>query len=195
MRAILDLPAIYELWQAPFAKQKLAPFRSRVDPAQVGKVIDLGCGPGTNASIFAPAQYLGIDISPSYIEHARRKHPHRFEVWDITEARSDLGDFDLALVNSVFHHLSDDETSAVLGALSRYLRPHAAVHIVDLILPPQRSLSRLLAQWDRGMHPRSLEAWQELIGRHLKIEFCQPFSVGLAGIAMWELVYIEGAVA
>ncbi len=58
---------------------------------------------------------MGADLSPEYVASARERFPeHQFEVWDITKPGPDLGTFDVALINSVFHHLSDAETATVL---------------------------------------------------------------------------------
>jgi trans-aconitate methyltransferase len=194
VRAVLALPTVYEAWQAPFAAQKLAPFTRRIDPSKAGRVIDLGCGPGTNAAIFPVDQYLGVDISPKYIEHARQRHPHRFEVWDVTESNPGFGQFDLVLINSVFHHLSDQQTASVLRALPGYLRPQGTVHILDLVLPPDPGLPRALAKHDRGDFPRPIDDWQALIGSHLTLSSSEPFDVGLFGLAMWKMVFMAGTV-
>lgn len=194
VKNILGHPAVYRAWQAPFVKQKLAPFQKRVDLIRVPRVIDLGCGPGTNAGIFSPAQYVGVDISVEYIEYARSHYPHQFEVWDITKPGPELGTFDLAFVNSVFHHLSDEETNQVLRSLSIHLNYDASVHVIDLVLPEQPSLARTLARLDRGEHPRHIEHWRELLDGHLEIELCETFYIGLAGVRMWQMIYVTGSV-
>ena len=48
IRDVLAIPAVYRAWQAPFVRQKLRPIVSRHDLSTVGRVIDIGCGPGTN---------------------------------------------------------------------------------------------------------------------------------------------------
>jgi trans-aconitate methyltransferase len=194
VKSILGHPAVYRAWQAPFVRQKLAPFQKRVDLIRVPRVIDLGCGPGTNARIFSPAQYVGVDISAEYIEYARRHYPHQFEVWDITKPGPELGTFDLGFVNSVFHHLSDEEANHVLGSLSGHLNPDASVHVIDLVLPEQPSLARTLARLDRGEHPRHIEHWRELLDLHLAIELCETFFIGIAGVRMWQMMYVTGSV-
>lgn len=49
---IMGKPLIYRLWQARFAPSKLAPVLARQDVASVRRVLDVACGPGTNAGYF-----------------------------------------------------------------------------------------------------------------------------------------------
>src|SRR5881296_2714161 len=82
-QGILNLSATYRLWQAPFAAAKLAPFLARNDLQRARRVLDVGCGPGTNA-LFAHADYLGVDITPDYIAYARKKFRRPFVVADVS---------------------------------------------------------------------------------------------------------------
>ena len=191
---ILRHPDVYRAWQAPLVSQKLAPFLANSSIGSADRVIDVGCGPGTNAAIFAPTGYVGVDLSAEYIASARERYPHhQFEVWDITKPGPDLGTFDLALINSVFHHLSDDETSTVLRALPKFLRAGAPIHIIDLVLPADLSLARMLAKLDRGEYPRPLEDWRALLGDLLEVKTFEPFRIGLLGSRMWDMVYVQGS--
>lgn len=190
---ILRHPAIYRAWQAPFVNQKLKPFLANSSIAPEDRVIDVGCGPGTNAGIFSAKGYVGADLSPEYVASARERFPHhQFEVWDITKPGPDFGIFDLALINSVFHHLSDVETETVLKSLPELLRPGSPIHIMDLVLPPDRSLARVLAKLDRGEYPRSLEHWRALMGGLLDVKIFEPFQTGLVGRRMWDMIYVQG---
>lgn len=190
---ILSHPAVYRAWQAPFVKQKLAPFLANSSIGPADRVVDVGCGPGTNAGVFPARGYVGVDLSPEYIGSARDRFPeHQFEVWDITKPGPDLGTFDVALINSVFHHLSDAETLTVLSALPKFLRKGAPIHVIDLVMPPARSLARTLAKLDRGDFPRSLDQWRSLFGNPMDVKVMEPFRVGLLGSRMWDMVYVQG---
>lgn len=190
---ILRHPAVYRAWQAPLVNQKLAPFLANSSIGPDDRVIDVGCGPGTNAGIFQARGYVGADLSPEYVASARERYPdHQFEVWDITKPGPDLGTFDIALINSVFHHLSDAETETVLKSLPEFLHPGSPIHIMDLVLPPDRSLARALAKLDRGEYPRPLEHWRSLMGGLLDVKIFEPFQIGLFGRRMWDMVYIQG---
>lgn len=183
---------MYRAWQAPIVEQKLAPFFAHTSIGPDDRVIDVGCGPGTNAGVFGAKGYVGVDLSPEYVAAARDRYPaHRFEVWDVTKPGPELGVFDLALINSVFHHLSDSETATVLASLPGLLRPGAPIHVIDLVLPPGRSVARTLAKLDRGEYPRPLDRWRYLLGELLDVRVFVPFHIGLFGRRMWDMVYVQ----
>jgi SAM-dependent methyltransferase len=78
LEPLLAQPLVYRLWRAPFVRQKLRPFLAHNEIGQLGCVLEVGCGPGTNARLFAPAQYLGLDWNDAYIQYAKRRHRGRF---------------------------------------------------------------------------------------------------------------------
>lgn len=66
-----ELP--YRLWQAPFAEDKFSPVLAHNDLKYVRRVLDVGCGPGTNTHHFVRSDYLGLDCNRGYVESARTK--------------------------------------------------------------------------------------------------------------------------
>jgi SAM-dependent methyltransferase len=74
----------YRLLQAPWADAKLEPVLRHNDLGRAVDVLDVGCGPGTNSAFFARQRYVGLDINPAYIEHARHEHAGEFLVADAT---------------------------------------------------------------------------------------------------------------
>src|SRR5947207_5264759 len=96
---MLESPAVYAAWQAPFAERKFAPVERRLAHATVHRVLDVGCGPGTNAGRFAGAEYVGVDINEHYLSIARSKYAGRFIQADLEDADlRALGRFDTILV-------------------------------------------------------------------------------------------------
>lgn len=184
---------LYRLWQAPFAERKLAPLLRHTDLSKVGRVLDVGCGPGTNARHFTACDYLGVDINPAYVRDAERRFGPRFRVADVTTMRIDPGQaYDCILLNSLLHHLSDGETDRLLSHLATLLAEAGAVHILDLVLPDRQSLARFLARHDRGDFPRPLEAWRDLFTRHFAPVIFEPYALGAIGVTLWSMVYFQG---
>jgi len=155
---LLEQSLVYRLWQAPFAGQKVKPLLAENDLSLARRVLDIGCGPGTNTTLFAHAEYLGIDINPRYIERARKSYGRSFVVADAASYKGAPGEsYDLILMNSFLHHLDEQAVDRVLAHAGSLLAPGGSVHILDLVLPPNPSFSRWLALHDRGDFPRPLE--------------------------------------
>ncbi|MCB0866139.1 MAG: class I SAM-dependent methyltransferase [Solirubrobacterales bacterium] len=194
---ILEMPISYRVWQAPFAEAKFAPVLAHNDLSAVRRVLDVGCGPGTNAAHFAGSDYVGIDLNPRYIEDAKRRHGRDFRVADATEFSVPEGErFDFILINSFLHHIPDEPTRDLLGNLRRALAPDGHIHVMELVLPPRPCMGRLLARLDRGDFARPLESWRELLGEHFDAVVFEPYPLGAAWselTTLWHMVYFKGA--
>jgi 2-polyprenyl-3-methyl-5-hydroxy-6-metoxy-1,4-benzoquinol methylase len=192
---LLEQTIVYSLWQAPFAAEKMAPILKHNDLRSVRRVLDVGCGPGTNTQYFADPDYLGIDINPGYIDSARRKHKRAFVAVDVTAYEDgSAGKFDFILVNSFLHHISDADAHKILSRLAELLTPDGHLHIVELVSPGDRSIAQLLANWDRGKYLRRLEKWRDLFEKHMNIVVFESYPIKLAGTTLWNLVYCKGYV-
>jgi SAM-dependent methyltransferase len=193
VRYLLEQTPVYTLWQAPFAADKLAPVLRHNDLRRVRRVLDVGCGPGTNTPVFAEADYLGVDINPGYIKSARRKHNRRFEVVDVTTEGGVSGEkFDFILLNSFLHHLADIDAHNVLSRLATQLTPDGYLHILELVSPGDRSIAQLMANWDRGKFTRLLGDWRSLFEEYLEIAVLECNAMKLAGATLWNMVYCKG---
>lgn len=184
---------VYRLWQLPFASRKLEPLLRHVDISKVRRVLDVGCGPGTNAAYFMHCHYHGVDINPRYVQSAERRFGPHFQVADVTTmplAAESV--FDCILINSLLHHLPDAQVELLLERIARLLAPDGAVHILDLVLPEHRSLARFLTRSDRGDYPRSLVSLQVLFSRHFSVKVFEPYTLSMAGITLWHMIYCQG---
>jgi SAM-dependent methyltransferase len=190
---LMEHTIAYRVWQAPFAERKLAPLFAHNDVPRARRVLDVGCGPGTNTHHFAGADYLGVDVNPAYIESARRRHGREFIVADVTkyEVPPDRR-FDLILANSLFHHIDDASTRRILAHLATLLSHDGCVHIFDLVLPDRPSISRFLARADRGDHPRPLDEWRDLFTSAFEPVVFEPYPLGAGGVTLWNMVYFKG---
>jgi SAM-dependent methyltransferase len=190
----IELPLLYRLWQAPFADRKLQPVLRHNDLRAARRVLDVGCGPGTNTGHFLDADYVGVDVNPDYIASARRRYGKEFVVADVTALDPRDGHrADFVLVNSLLHHLDDDAARRVLASLRELVAPGGHVHVLDLVMPPRRSPARLLARWDRGDHARPLEHWRRLFTEHFEEVVFEPYPLGILGTTLWSMVYFKGA--
>ncbi|MBS1839403.1 MAG: class I SAM-dependent methyltransferase [Acidobacteria bacterium] len=191
---LLEQTIVYSLWQAPFAADKFAPIATNNDLSKVKRVLDVGCGPGTNTRYFDHADYLGVEVNPKYVAEARRKFNREFVVADVTTYERDRdGGFDFVLVNSFLHHINLEETHRVLDRLRTWVSPDGYIHIIELTSPGDRSIAQLLADWDRGKFARPAHEWKDIFAQHMDIKIYQPFPVCVWGNPLWQLVYCKGS--
>ncbi len=188
----MEHPLVYLALQAPFADKKLAPLLAHGELAGVQRVLDLGCGPGTNTHHFDGADYLGVDISERSINYARRRHQRDFLVADITKGFEVEKGFDFILVNSLLHHIDTAATRRILSHLGTLLSDEGHVHILELVSPAAPSIPRLLARWDRGDFPRPPAEWQELFEEHFEPVIFECYPLGALGVTLWHMVYFKG---
>jgi SAM-dependent methyltransferase len=190
---VLEDPRVYRLWQAPFAAAKFAPVQRHGRPSEAKSVLDVGCGPGTNTRFFPSAAYLGLDISPRYVEQARERYGDRFVVADVTrDPIPGEAKFDFVLVNSLLHHLESKDVRELLVRISTRLDENGHVHILDLVMPGSPSISRRLARWDRGDFPRPLNEWERLFTETFDPVVLEPYALPRHRPTLWHMVYFKG---
>ncbi len=189
---ILERTPAYRAWMAPFAERKFAPVKGANDLSAVRSVLDVGCGPGTNTPHFEHADYLGIDVNPAYIESARERFGRDFIVADVNSFEPPDGRrFDFVLVNSLLHHLPDDEVRALLARTAELVDAGGHVHVLELVQPQRPSPARLLARLDRGDYARPMAEWDRLLGESLEAVHRERYTLGLPGAVLWNMVYVK----
>jgi ubiquinone/menaquinone biosynthesis C-methylase UbiE len=194
LRDILDRPAAYRLWQAPFAEQKMIPLKAHNDLGGARRVLDVGCGPGTNARHFRASAYVGMDFNRRYVKDAHRRTGCLAAAADARRLPARSGWFDFVLVNSMLHHIDDAGVHDILADLARVVAPGGHVHVLELVLPAAPSVARLLARLDRGQFARPEGQWHALLASHFDPVIYEPFVIEAAGVACWRMVYFKGRV-
>ena len=145
--------------------------RSEVQPL-CGRVLDLGCGTGIFAPNFSTGQYVGVDVNPKYIDHARLKYPgYEFKCIDGSALPFEPATFDVAFVAGVFHHLDDATSERVLAEAHRVLKPGGALIVWEDV--PARFIlnvvGHLIHHLDEGRYIRKAEGYRALFARRFSI--------------------------
>jgi Methylase involved in ubiquinone/menaquinone biosynthesis len=177
LKRVLTLAWAYKLFQVVLGSRKGKKWISehfwRLQPGQ--KVVDIGCGPG-NAIPYLPegVHYVGFDISPEYIAHAREKYAgDAGKVFLVGKAEDFLADLpaemrdaNLVMMNGLMHHLEDDEAITALRLAYASLAPHGRlVCLESCFLLRQAPIARWLVSRDRGRNVRFESEWKALVGR------------------------------
>jgi tRNA (uracil-5-)-methyltransferase TRM9 len=129
------------------------------------KLLDIGCGSGRVAERLdrekLAVDYLGVDVTPSFVESARSRAARlarvraEFQLLDITrqgwtESLSARAPFDVALAAAVLHHFPGFELRcAVLGAVRSLLRPGGILVLSNWQFQNDPRLLKKVIAWDR----------------------------------------------
>ena len=186
-------PLVYRLWMGTHAEKKLIPMRTHNDLGRARRVLDVGCGPGTNAPHFAHTHYLGIDLNERYVRDARNRYGARFKVGDAANLQFPIEErFDFILINSLLHHIDISATRRLLSHLPILLTDGGHVHIVETVLPTKISLPYVLARADRGDYVRSIDEWRQIFNQYFDEVVFEPFDVPICKVVCWKMVYFKG---
>jgi len=137
-----------------------------------GRALDVGGGTGLSRPLLPEKwNYCCLDPDPQKLEGFRAKFPQ--DQWvQASGCEIPLPDdsFDLCMMKSVSHHLTDDELQASLGEIRRVLSPEGNFILVDAVWNPSNLRGRLLWSVDRGSFPKTEQGLQEHLARHFAVE-------------------------
>lgn len=139
------------------------------------RILDIGCGPGYIVESIPECDYVGYDIDPTYIEHAKRHHGGKGSFFCKVLTTADLEaqpPFDVIFLHGVLHHLDDGTAREVLDLARAALKTGGCLLTLDGYRTADTTgLGRWMLDNDRGRHVRSREAYLELVGdRFHKVE-------------------------
>tara|TARA_A100001015_G_scaffold309849_1_gene410060 strand:+ start:4237 stop:4851 length:615 start_codon:yes stop_codon:yes gene_type:complete len=174
LHRILEVPIFYNFIQKLFSHKKTRlRWNQLIEENSNGIILDVGCGPGNQSLHFKNSkEYIGLDISDAYINKAKQLHRGfgQFHVMSATEIdKLTRLDFDLIILNGVFHHLSDDEVSEFLKKVSFKMSKNGVVVTSDAIFIKGRYIANFIMSHDRGLHVRTPSELIAIVEKYLKI--------------------------
>jgi ubiquinone/menaquinone biosynthesis C-methylase UbiE len=131
------------------------------------KLLDVACGTGRLIRFLKQAfprlPVVGLDLSPAYIEEARR-HVVPYEVELRTGAAEALpfpdASFDLLATVYLFHEVPDDVRHSIAGEFARVLKPGGRLVFMDsLQLGDRPQFDGLLKSFPRNFHEPYFETY------------------------------------
>ena len=158
-----------------------AVIRERLKVRQGLRTLDLGCGPGAFADLFAGDDYVGVDLNARYIDHARKTRQGAFIVSDARRVELPDGRFDQILIFGLLHHLSDDDVRAVLSEARRLLVPGGRMLVIEDIPAISRLnlIGHLIHRVENGEHIRPVEEYKRLYSEAATIESGEVLQSGI----------------
>jgi len=156
----------YELVEAHrYKKEWHIPSAADFAAARGLKILEIGCGLGTDGAQFAKAgaDYTGVDLTAAAVELARRRFelfdlPGKFQTADAEKLDFDDESFDLVYSHGVLHHTPD--TAKAVREIHRVLRPggraivmlyHRNSYNYRVNISLLRRAGAQLLKWDSGV--------------------------------------------
>jgi SAM-dependent methyltransferase len=96
-----------------------------------GRTLEIGCGPGLFADLFATGDYVGVDPRPRFVDYARRTRPGAFICDELPAVGLPDARFDQALAFDVLGPRSDAAGRAIVAEIKRLLVPAGRVLLVE----------------------------------------------------------------
>jgi ubiquinone/menaquinone biosynthesis C-methylase UbiE len=104
-------------------------------PEEEMLILDVGCGTGTNLSLYQKAgcKVFGIDLSPSMLEVARKKLGERADLrlGDAAEMPYPKNSFDLVIAFLTLHEMPGDIRPAVMNEIVRLSKSDGRILLID----------------------------------------------------------------
>lgn len=184
---LLENPLIYSMWANPLNRQKRNMIQKILPEVNNSRVLDIGCGPASNTSLFLSSDYTGIDSNPYYIDKAKKIYPQKiFFVQDVTNLKLEKKSFDLIYINALLHHLNDDMIKTLMTNLYSLMSSDGKIVLLEPIIPHKNNqLQTILMKLDRGDYYRSPDEYCQLSTQTFYIEKKEIFPLKLYGITGW----------
>lgn len=129
-------------------------------------ILDVGCSTGVcGQNIFDVTNnsYVGIDITPQYIDYAKNKYKFGdYLVMDGTNLKFLDDKFDIVSFIGVLHHMDDATAVACIKEAHRVLKPSGVLLIAEPIFTANRLRSNILLSLDRGKYIRESQKYLDL---------------------------------
>ena len=170
LRSILSIPFIYNIIQRSLGQKRAYKIlvSDYLSPDPQSRILDIGCGTARILD-YLPREidYVGFDLSPSYIKAAKSTYGDRGRFCCERVSRftiTEMALFDYVLAIGIIHHLDDCEATQLFQIAYQALKPGGRLLTADgVFVDGQSPVAKLLLKLDRGKNIRQKEDYEQLV--------------------------------
>ena len=133
------------------------------------RVLDFGCGIGSNSKLFDPGDYVGVEVDESRVESARMKYPEsQFEKIPFISSENDKipfedNSFDIVFISLCFHHIDFSTCKLLLKEFKRILNQDGKIIGIEPCILPNKYFSNVFMNViDAGDYILSIEEYKKM---------------------------------
>lgn len=162
---------------------------SRLPLKDSRKILDVPCGTGEFSMLFHPSSYVGIDISQTYINYAKKRYKRTFYCKDAIKTDFEESYFDCILILGFFHHLDNKELVRVVNELKRILKKTGKILLIEdsPISSEWNLIGKFLQLYDIGEKIRPIEEYIKILNNFFVIKKYYRLSSGFWNYSVFEL--------
>lgn len=114
------------------------------------KVLDFGCGTGSNSKLFKPEDYIGSEVDTSRVESSSKKYPkYKFKKIPIINSSKDIlpwedNSFDMIFVSLCLHHINAKSCKLIFKEFRRVLKSKGKILGMEPVLIKGQHFSNIL---------------------------------------------------
>ena len=114
------------------------------------KVLDFGCGTGSNSKLFHSEDYIGSEVDISRVESSREKYPkYKFEKIPIISSPKNMlpwedNSFDMIFVSLCLHHINAKSCKLIFKEFRRVLKNDGKILGIEPALIDGKYFSNIL---------------------------------------------------
>lgn len=163
-------PKYYHLIVRPnwFIKYYIKPNICNFFITENKKILDFGCGTGSNSQLFHPKDYIGIDCDKKRISYAKSLNPYyafRTTENDILPVKSHSIDY--ILIVSVLHHIPSNIFSSILKEFRRVLNSDGKIIAIEPCIYKEFPIcNSFMNLFDKGKYIREEEEYLSIFHNH-----------------------------
>lgn len=168
---IISVPLIYNIIQKLLGGDYQILINKELRKFDTKSILDLGCGTGSIAQNIKPNVYLGVDVSESYLQYARKNFKNmkgwKFKKSDAAEIKSD-DNFSLVIAQNLLHHLSNEKINSLSINLNKNINFDKFIVIDGK--PHVPVIKQILEKLDGGDYFRNINTLAEILSNYFIIE-------------------------